>query len=51
MQAYFMSLHGWRAPAANTSKHSSLFCQSDLAYNAMIVRKHNKEIGRVVAVL
>lgn len=51
MQAYFMTLQGWRAPAANTSKYSSLFCQSDLAYNAVIVRKHNKEIGRVVAVL
>lgn len=44
MQAYFITLHGWHAPAANTSKYSFSFCQSDIAYIAMIITKHNKEI-------
>ena len=27
MQAYFITLHEWHAPAANASKYCSLFCQ------------------------
>lgn len=45
MQAYIMALHGWHARAVNTSKHSSLFCQSDIAYNAGIITKHRNKQG------
>lgn len=44
-QAYIIALHGWHALAANTSKHSSLFCQSDIAYNAAIITKHRNKQG------
>ena len=51
MQAYFITLHGWHAPAANTSKYSSLSCQSDIAYVALIITKQVKEISREVKML
>lgn len=36
-------LQGWHAPAVNTSKHSSLFCQADLAYKAVVAAKVSEE--------
>lgn len=51
MQAYFIMLHAWHALATNTSKYGSLFCQSDIVYIAMIITKHNKEIGKEEKVL
>lgn len=41
-----MTAQGWHAPAVDTSKHSSLFCQADLAYKAVIAAKVSEEYGR-----
>lgn len=41
-----MTVQGWHAPAVNTSKHSSLFCQADLAYEAVMAAKVSEEYGR-----
>lgn len=41
-----MTVQEWHAPAVNTSKHSSLFCQADLAYKAVIAAKVSEEYGR-----
>lgn len=41
-----MTVQGWPAPAVNTSKHSSLFCQADLVYKAVIAAKVSEEYGR-----
>lgn len=41
-----MTVQGWHAPAVNTSKHSSLYCQADLAYKAVIAAIRNMHLIR-----
>lgn len=40
-----MTVQGWHAPAVNTSKHNSLFCQADLTYKALIAAKVSERLG------
>lgn len=51
MQAYIITLQEWHAAAANTSKQSILFCQSDIAYIVVAIEKHNKESSKAINVL